>query len=266
MRPRLAERRRRKRLTLFVLLVILGFCIFGALAALSHHSRVSIHTIEVSGVEKISPEEVRAVAARVLDDGLFHLFSQSNIFLYPKKDLDAELRSAFPRIHDISITRDAFFGQTLRIDIGERAAFAIWCSSECFLMDRGGFIFARAEGLTESGYAFGGGLDESRSPIGQTFLYGHLKESLALLSLLERAGYAPRGLTVESEQDFSVLLIDGFFILATFEEEEEKLVRRLALALSSDALRGKEADIEYVDLRFGNKLFYKMKGDEAAGE
>jgi hypothetical protein len=26
------------------------------------------------------------------------------------------------------------------------------------------------------------------------------------------------------------------------------------------------ADIEYVDLRFGNRVFYKLKGQEAVGE
>lgn len=262
LRPRLAERRRRRRILSAFLFALFALPLFGALAALSHYERFVIGAIEVSGVEKLSPEDMRSTAGRVLDDGLFHLFARRNIFLYPKEHISAEVRAAFPRVKDVSLSRDSLFGKTLRIRVEERQAFARWCSAECFLMDKDGFLFAHAEGLTESGYVFGGGLDESKTPVRQTFLYGHLQESLRLLSLLEKEGYAPRGLVVESEQDFSVVFVDGMTMLATFDESEDVLVRRLALALSSDALRGREMDIEYVDLRFGNKLFYKMKEKE----
>jgi hypothetical protein len=34
----------------------------------------------------------------------------------------------------------------------------------------------------------------------------------------------------------------------------------LQLVLSSDALTGKESELQYVDLRFGDRVYYKLQG------
>jgi hypothetical protein len=36
----------------------------------------------------------------------------------------------------------------------------------------------------------------------------------------------------------------------------------LELVLSSDALQGKEGQLEYIDLRFGDRVYYKLRGQE----
>jgi hypothetical protein len=60
---------------------------------------------------------------------------------------------------------------------------------------------------------------------------------------------------------------DGFDLKVSFGADPATLVRNLRLVLASEALEGKEADIEYVDLRFGDRVFYKLKGkDQEAAE
>jgi len=39
-------------------------------------------------------------------------------------------------------------------------------------------------------------------------------------------------------------------------------VKNLELVLSSDVLKGKTDALEYVDLRFGNRVYYKLKGQK----
>lgn len=259
-RLRLAERRRRARNTGVLLTLFLLIVAAGGVAALSHHSRLTIRSIAISGVERLEPAAVQRATDAVLHDGAFHILARDSMFLYPRREMEAALLREFPRIASLSIARESFLSQTLRVSVVERKSFALWCSVECFLMDDGGFIFARAEGQPARSYIFSGGLNEGRASVGQTFLYGRLNDSLRLLELLGQAGFEPRGLSVESEQDLSVPMNEGFTMLATFDEDAETLVRRLTLALASDVLRGREAEVEYVDLRFGNKLYYKMKG------
>ena len=100
----------------------------------------------------------------------------------------------------------------------------------------------------------------SSSPIGQTFAPSHMGEIVALLELLSQAGFTPTGAIVENDQDFWVPLTQGFYIKASFGENPQNLVSNLQLVLSSSVLQGKESQLEYVDLRFGDRVYYKLQG------
>ncbi len=101
------------------------------------------------------------------------------------------------------------------------------------------------------------------NPIGQTFVGAHMPAIGALLQMLGQAGVTPTGATVENGQDFWVPLTQGFYIKASFGEDPGSIVSNLQLVLSSDALAGKESQLQYVDLRFGDRVYYKLQG---AGE
>lgn len=100
----------------------------------------------------------------------------------------------------------------------------------------------------------------STSPIGQTFVGAHMPAIVALLQMLGQAGFTPTGATVENAQDFWVPLTQGFYIKASFGEDPGSIVSNLQLVLSSDALAGKESQLQYVDLRFGDRVYYKLQG------
>ena len=53
----------------------------------------------------------------------------------------------------------------------------------------------------------------------------------------------------------------GFEIRASLKGDPGKLIRDLELVLTSDELRGKESRLEYIDLRFGNRVYYKVEGE-----
>ena len=80
--------------------------------------------------------------------------------------------------------------------------------------------------------------------------------------MLRDAGAAPLGAQLENETDISVPLADGYYIKASFGEDPSELTKNLALILSSDAIKGKIDELEYIDLRFGNRVYYKFKGEE----
>ncbi len=110
------------------------------------------------------------------------------------------------------------------------------------------------------------------NPIGQTFVRAHLPGLVSLLQLLGQAGFNPRGAAIwgdsaspkasQGGQDFSIPLAEGFVLKASFGQDANTLVKNLELVLSSSALEGKEAELEYVDLRFGNRVYFKLKGEE----
>ena len=78
--------------------------------------------------------------------------------------------------------------------------------------------------------------------------------------MLANAGFMSTSAHVESSQDFWVYLERGYYLKASFGEDPSQLVRNLNLVLSSSALTGKQDQIEYIDLRFGDRVYYKLVG------
>jgi hypothetical protein len=105
----------------------------------------------------------------------------------------------------------------------------------------------------------------STSPIGHVYASAHFPGILALLRYLGQAGITAQGATIIDDRDFTVLLAEGFYLKASFGEDASALAGNLKLVLSSDALKGKESKLEYVDLRFGNRIYYKLQGQAEAG-
>ncbi|MEK9154173.1 MAG: hypothetical protein AAB798_01745, partial [Patescibacteria group bacterium] len=125
---------------------------------------------------------------------------------------------------------------------------------------------ATSSAKTLSSYVFRGGLpaqtglSSTTAAIGQQYLPGNFAGVLALLERLGQAGFSSSEIIVKDDQDFSVRLQQGFEIRVSYGADAGALVKNLELILASEPLRGKESELEYVDLRFGNRVYYKLKG------
>lgn len=133
---------------------------------------------------------------------------------------------------------------------------------DCFFMDSSGYIFAPQQQLVETKtptlpYVFSGGLLPGIETVGQYFLRGRLYDSVSFLKKLERAGFTPLGLTVMNEKDFSVPLAEGPELYVPFDTDTTNVISRLESALAADGMREKVGTLEYIDLRFGNRVYYK---------
>ena len=174
----------------------------------------------------------------------------------------------FPRIKSASLSRASLFSTVMHVSIEERPSFAQWCvsTSLCYLMDDQAFVFALAttSSQTSSRYIFSGetpgAIASSTSPIAYTYASAHFQGLLALLRYLGQAGFSPGGAHIVDDRDFTVPLEEGFYIKASFGADAFGLAKNLKLILTSDALQGKESSLEYVDLRFGNRVYYKVRG------
>ncbi len=237
--------------------------------ALSYLPRLTISKITVSGTERLEPALVEALIWSDLQDGAYHYLSRSDILVYPRAALERSIVTSFPRVKSAHVALTNPLSQNLAVTIEERKPFARWCAgdalatSTCYAMDNSGFIFAKMEPLIpadfSSQYIFWGGISDK--PIGTTFLPGHMSGVVALLNVLSQIAHVtPSGVVVEDDQDLSVVFAEGFTLKVSFGEDGDAVARNLRLVLTSDALNGKMNEIEYVDLRFGNRVYYKLKG------
>jgi len=232
-----------------------------SLGLASYHERLAIRDIAIEGESAISERTLKTAIDAVLYDGSRPLFSKTNMFLYPRRTLIQSLKEEFPRIDTVSVARPSLLAQAVVVSVTERQPRHTWCDKDerCFVLDESGFIFDNLQGDT-IGYVFRGGLVPNESPIGQTFLRSSIGEVLELLHTLNTSGYAPRGVIVESDTDMSVSLAEGFGLKVSFGLDPSAVVRNLKLVLDSGTLKGKIGELEYVDLRFGNRVYYKFDG------
>jgi len=264
---RLRVKRRRQRIFIGGLagVALLGSVV--GIGAISHLPRLAITAVEVKGAAALPPESlVASVKAGLASDEL-RLFAKDNIFLYPKRVLEAALAHDYPRIKDVSLSRQSLLAQAVVVTVKERQPYARWCTgaitarasgSTCYLMDAAGFIFAEAASeATAVPIEFRGGLVTDRAPIGQWFLRGRLASAVALMGKLAAAGHAPIGFSVESERDLAIALGTGPILYAPFSEDPDALVQTLETALRAESLEGRIGTLSYIDLRFGNRVYYK---------
>jgi hypothetical protein len=60
-----------------------------------------------------------------------------------------------------------------------------------------------------------------------------------------------------------VSFINGFALLFSLDSAGADVYQRFVLALGADAFQGHTlGDFEYLDLRFGDKLYYKLRDNQ----
>ena len=260
-------RTKRRRIRLYTSLVILIAIAAGAYGInyASYLPQFSVTTASVEGTRALSSQLVKNYAESLLSDTSFHFLSPSNVLFFNERNFARAIVSHFPRIENADAKRTSNFDTHVHVVVSERDPVGLWCapSLSCYLIDHSGFIFASAvssSSAEQTLYIFHGALATSSDPIGNEFISAHFPSLLATLDRIGQAGFTPRGATADNDHDYEVPLQEGFAIKASFGADASVLSENLKLILSADSLKSKRSDLEYIDLRFGNRAYYKLKG------
>jgi hypothetical protein len=253
------------------LIGIIGF----ELSYVSYLPKYTVNTATVEGVHTLSPKLVERYVETQLHTGAHPFFAPNNIFLYGPRELESGVVDFFPRIRSVQVSRSALLANVITVKVEERREFALWCThpgkwgevapAGCYSMDDTGFIFATASSSSKN--IFSGGIavaisttSPQENPIGRSFAPGRLPGILAIFDRLGQIGLTPTGASIDDNgADFVVPLTQGFDVKASFGQDTEALIRNLQLILSAEVLKDKQADIQYIDLRFGDRAYYKFK-------
>ncbi|HEY4493799.1 MAG TPA: hypothetical protein VJB98_04280 [Candidatus Paceibacterota bacterium] len=88
-------------------------------------------------------------------------------------------------------------------------------------------------------------------------------ECYAFINFLIAEGIEIGAVRSSGDPDVVVETVGGWYIIYERGELVESLSRRYLAALASLALDGKDTSLlEYIDLRFGNKIYYKFKDEK----
>lgn len=280
---KLAQRRRRLLYIKAALVVISAALVVGVGSYLLHRPEVVIETVSIYGNEVISEQDLHAVVGEALAGNYAFLFPKSNIFIYPKRDIQEKILQTFPRVGGVSLEREGF--RSISVNVEERHPFALWCreatlspsidtdvgtttdmeethgAEVCYFLDDGGYIFSEAPQFTGTGYFRYYGDLSVGAPIHTNFLGGNEFGRLAFfIENVEQLGVRTVSLSMKKDGEVELVHENGGKFLFVRDQNLSEVLDNLESALRSEIFRENDlSTLEYIDLRFGNKVYYKFR-------
>ena len=223
--------------------------VFGAFLLTSNRFR--INTVTIVG------DDTRAWAIRnVMENELagvyFGLVPRDNLFVYPKGAIANSLRQIDPVIARVDLKRE--LGGELTVALALHTRDYVWCesasSTECRYVDEEGGAYAT------STPAMGKFEIVSAEHLSKG-VFSTIKD---VLGGLATSNISARLINVSNE-DIIYNIDEGWRLRTRLEDTSYDILRRMNSALSTNVLSDATArkNMDYLDVRLENKVFYKFK-------
>lgn len=219
---------------------------------------LQIKDIKILGGEIGGESPIKSVVQNFLQGKALLLLPKSNLLLLDEEDLAGAILSEFSDIEEVDINKR--FDKTLEISIKERKSDFLWCGSnnECFDMTKAGLVFNKTMGLGEGKVIFKGRIEGD--PIMKKFATTEEMEVYTkLLSWITKAGLKVFSLNVESEDKVVVETDIGEVFFSGEDKDIQESAESAILLIKDQRSKNPSVRFEYIDARFGAKLFYKVK-------
>ncbi len=220
---------------------------------------VTLTEIEIVGGETISHETVRTIVEQELTGAYLLLIPHRFAYMYPEERI-FEAVSDIPRIHSVVVMRTS--GTVLSIEFSEYIPHSLWClstenDSPCYFVSSEGYAFAPAPRL--QGGALIRHVIEGKEELAQQQIFDApaLARAALFTSRLERElGLRVREVIHTNDNDERYELGGGGAILIAADSDIEKAFDNLHSIFASKEFSTLEpGNFNYIDLRFGNKIF-----------
>lgn len=233
---------------------------------------LTINTVIIENEEGVLDFEDLKEQINETLSGSYVFLPKRNIFIFPEDELERTLEIKFPRIGSVEIERDDL--ETLRIFIDEREPTALWCGEEpeeeqerrCFYVDDKGIIYSKAPSFSDDVFFryYGGGVSIKDPLMSEVLPEEKITEMKEFVLHLQEMNLNPRAAFIK-EEEFEIFLgKDSKLYLSNYESIEESFSRLNNLIKGSETnfISDQGPEFSYIDLRFGKRVFYKMKDDD----
>lgn len=267
-KTRLHKKKRRKLLLKIAGVFLLLTALVAGVSWLSRLKMLNLSTIQVEGNAAVAAEDIEVIAKQHLEGMIYYLFPRSNKFLYNKDRILQDIVTTIPRIKEVELSVK---GQTLVVRVLERAPAYTWCTGsprkvkqDCYFIDNAGFIFSKAPTFSGNAYVAFYGLVQSETPIGSTYLdkktFLNLDGIIEFFKLKEIPTYA---LLASSNGNFELYFEQGGKLIFKSTQASTTVTSNVELFMRDTKMltAAQLPMLEYLDVRFGNKLYVKLKGD-----
>ena len=270
--------KRKRRIARFVGFFI-SLLIVGSFLTLVNLSFLRVTDLEIAGETSADKAEIEQFVGGQLTGRYLYLVPRNSIFFVYKKILIGKLINNFPGLAKVTITWPNL--NTLSILVVDRESKILWCLKEsdqkkCYYLAPTGVAYQAAPNFSDSLYIelhgktplkrIGNKVIEPRSLLRSTAFLNFVKSSLSLwpvndLILLKAEVYAQNDLIATLTQK-SDPLWRGLILFNT-DQSANNLITNYNSILKNDKFiedwRASNGRLEYLDLRFPGKVFYRFR-------
>lgn len=238
----------------FPLVFLVGFFWFARIDFLQ------IKNFEVAGVKTIPAEELKNLASSFASGNKLFFIPKSNYFVLSKNNLASAITSRFSSAEKIEISKN-ILNQTAVLKITEREIDSLWCNdNKCFPMTEEGLVFDWPDGIEKRGeeIIFKGLIEGD--PIMQNFATPEkMKNYENLISTFKDNKILISEINIESSDKAVAKSNIGNIIFNPEEKDLATVAQNVLLLINEIKSKSPPASFLYLDARFGNKIFYKLK-------
>lgn len=237
-------------LMLFILVFMLG-------AGIWYGTRLEMLTIQAITVdegETVDSVVVRKIVEEKLTGSYVGLVPRSFTWIYPEEEIEMAVL-AIPKVKAVSLDLDN--DEVLNISFTEYMPEALWCGDDgCVYMDKEGFAFANAANL--AGGALIRFVGKSQPEIGvngfgEEFIYSSF---VLIETIYEKLGFNIVEVRRVTEDEAVYMVSGGGEVKISLAQPLEETLENFGTILSSqDYSHLAPGNFEYIDLRYGNKVF-----------
>lgn len=247
--------RRTRAIIVLIVMMLLG----SAGVVLANMPDLQISEVRISGNSAIAKSQLENAVSLVLSDTYFGIIPKKSSLFLPRTSIATAVSSLSHRIKEVSVDRTGL--TTLEIRVIEREPVALWCGPttiDCYFIDEAGVIFARAPEYSGSFYRRFAGRDGEGEVLGTTYLPEEKFRDLGFfLDALHTRGLESETVSLDTN-DYKITLTGGTYVLIKRADPFSTALETIETILSSDEFNDRGIDgVEYLDLRFGNKIFFK---------
>lgn len=284
--PRIEEIKHKRHIHNLRLLII-SFVVFillmGSLSYFSSNPKIIIDNVVVTGNHIISTQDIESNVKDKLLGKYLYLFTKANSLIYPQREIYKSLITSFPRIKTLSIYRDNW--KTLHIDITERMGLYLYCGSKipevvndvgenCYFINNDGYIFDIAPYISGNIYfkyyvdIFENNLPVE-NPLKKNILeINRFREITRFIDGITALGFKPVYIEINQDGTHNVYLEHSLgnstpVIIFNNENDLETILSNLTISMDkkefADEINSKYTKLQYIDLRFKNKVLYKFQ-------
>jgi hypothetical protein len=259
-----SRQRRRKawlRRILFWPGVALGFVVFtGGILVFAPFFRVQ--SVAIQGNAAITTDSLETVVRNMLNGKSKMILSNDNMFFLSTEGLEQAIQQAFPRIANIHVERSFPHGITITME--ERHEWGIWCpgialptAATCYHINEESILLDPVDTLGEDVIFV-----DRRSNLPKA---GDQMLPDGVFTMMKTMLVGLDGLAIKVQQimlgdeggHISIETQEGWKILVDDRTNAHSALENLGLLLEKELKN--RADLEYVNLQFKDKVFYKRK-------
>jgi len=268
-----------------ILLCVLLIVIFVGILTLFRSDSFQIKSVIVEGELIISEDEVLSIIERELSGKWLFVIPSKSAPLIRQNKIEFLLDTQFPEIADVKVTIHK--RSELRILITEHKASNIWCLHDprdisvvlhgCYFMDESGLVFSQSPYFSDRVFfKFFSEWDKElqNDPVGQVVMGQNVLSFVQeVVESFEKQDIIVRRMFVGKDGDFQAFIGSlgdiptppSAHISFSDDMSPTDISKKALLALETPAfdsdLIAKSDELNYIDLRFENKIYYKFGPD-----